>query len=96
MRRDPTSGLTPPVLTAVRWSVIPAALLVLSTVLDFLQHALLTQELSGLQWLACIGLALVLPVVVELDKWVRRRRQRPPAPVPVEVAVAPGRATATA
>src|SRR3954469_19993308 len=96
MRRDPTTGLTPPILTAVKWSVIPAALLVLPTVLDFLRHALLTQALSGLQWLACIGLALVLPIVVEIDKWVRRRRLHPPAPVPVEAAVAPMRATAVA
>jgi Ca2+-transporting ATPase len=96
MRRDPTSGLTPPILTAVKWSVIPAGLLVLSTQLDFLQHALLTQQLSGLQWLACIGLGLLTPVVVEIDKWIRRRRQHPPAPVAVEVAVAPARAVATA
>ncbi|MFL6160988.1 MAG: HAD-IC family P-type ATPase, partial [Jatrophihabitantaceae bacterium] len=96
MRRDPTTGLTPPILTAVKWLVIPAGLLVLSTQLDFLQHALLTQSLSGLQWLACIGLALVLPIVVEIDKWVRRRRLHPPAPVPVEAAVAPMRATAVA
>jgi Ca2+-transporting ATPase len=96
MRRDPTSGLTPPILTAVKWSAIPLALLVLSTELDFLQHGLLTQSLSGLQWLACIGLSLVMPVVVEIDKWVRRRRQHPLAPVPVEVAVAPARAAATA
>jgi P-type Ca2+ transporter type 2C len=96
MRRDPTSGLIPPILVAVKWSVIPAGLLVLSTELDFLQHGLLTQSLSGLQWLACIGLGLVMPIVVEIDKWVRRRRLRPPAPVPVEAAVAPGRSVATA
>src|SRR3954467_1379217 len=96
MRRDPTSGLTPPILNAVKWLTIPAVLLVLSTELDFLQHALLTQSLSGLQWLACIGLGLVMPIVVEIDKWVRRRRLRPPAPVPVEAAVAPGRSVATA
>ena len=96
MRRDPTSGLTPPILTAVKWSVIPAGLLVLSTELDFLQHGLLAQSLTGLQWLACIGLALVMPIVVEIDKWIRRRRQHPPAPVAVEVAVAPARAGVTA
>ena len=92
MRRDPTSGLTPPILSAVKWSAIPVGLLVLSTELDFLQHGLLTQSLSGLQWLACIGLALVLPIVVEVDKWIRRRRVRPPSPVAVEVAVSPVRA----
>ena len=95
MRRDPTSGLIPPILTAVKWSAIPAGLLVLSTELEFLQNGLLTQSLTGLQWLACIGLALVMPLVVEVDKWIRRRRQHPPAPVAVEVAVAPARAAAT-
>jgi P-type Ca2+ transporter type 2C len=96
MRRDPTSGLIPPILTAVKWSAIPVALLILSTELDFLQHGLLTQSLSGLQWLACIGLALVMPLVVEIDKWIRRRRLHPAAPVAVEIAVAPARAVATA
>jgi Ca2+-transporting ATPase len=67
-------------------------LLILSTELDFLQNGLLTQSLSGLQWLACIGLGLVLPVVVEIDKWIRRHRMQPSAAVPVEVAVAPARA----
>ena len=85
-----------PMLTAVKWSVIPAGLLVLSTELDFLQHGLLAQSLTGLQWLACIGLALAMPIVVEIDKWVHRRRQRPPAPVEVEAAVAPARATVAA
>jgi P-type Ca2+ transporter type 2C len=49
-----------------------------------------------LQWLACIGLGLVMPLVVEADKWFRRRRQHPPAPVPVEVAVSPARAVVAA
>jgi P-type Ca2+ transporter type 2C len=96
MRRDPTSGLSAPILTAVKWLVIPAGLLVLSTELEFLQNGLLTQSLSGLQWLACIGLGIVMPLVVEADKWLRRRQQHPPAPVRVEVAVAPARATVTA
>jgi Ca2+-transporting ATPase len=92
MRRDPSSGLTPPVLNAVKILVIPVALLVLATELDFMQRGLLTQSLDGLQWLACIGLALILPVVVEADKWIRRSRQpAPAAPRPVEV-VNPARA----
>jgi Ca2+-transporting ATPase len=96
MRRDPTSGLTPPILIAVKWSVLPAGLLVLSTELDFLQNGLLAQSLTGLQWLACIGLALLMPIVVEIDKWVHRRGQRRPATVQVEAAVAPARATPVA
>jgi P-type Ca2+ transporter type 2C len=92
MRRDPTSGLEPPILSAVKWLSIPVVLLVLSTELAFLQHALLAQSLTGLQWLACIGLALVLPIVVEIDKWARRRRLRPTAPESVPAVVAPTRA----
>ena len=48
----------------------------LATELAFLQRALLTQSLTGPQWLACLGLALVLPIVVEVDKWLRRRQCR--------------------
>jgi Ca2+-transporting ATPase len=96
MRRDPTSGLVPPILSAVKWLAIPAVLVVLATELPFLQRGLLTQPLSGLQWLACIGLALVLPVVVEVDKWVRRRRHQQPDVYAAEAAVNPARAVVTA
>ncbi|HET6919166.1 MAG TPA: cation-transporting P-type ATPase, partial [Jiangellaceae bacterium] len=96
MRRDPTSGLVPPILSAVKWLAIPVALVVLATELRFLQHGLLTQSLTGPQWLACIGLALIVPVVVEIDKWVRRRRQRQPAEYAPEVAVNPARAVSIA
>jgi P-type Ca2+ transporter type 2C len=95
MRRDPTSGLVPPVLPAVRVLAIPAALLVLATELRFLQHGLLTQSLTGNQWLACIGLGLVLPVVVEIDKWVRRRRHPARQEYAPAKAVNPARALST-
>jgi Ca2+-transporting ATPase len=96
MRREPSSGLTPPILGAVKVLVLPTVLLVLATELQFLQKGLLTQPLTGLQWLACIGLALVVPIVVEVDKWIRRRRHpaaAPPDPVSV---VTPARAVAAA
>ena len=67
-------------------------LLVLATETAFLQSSLLTRELTGTQWLACIGLALVLPVVVEAGKWARRRRAPQPPPVVARKAVAPARA----
>jgi Ca2+-transporting ATPase len=95
MRRDPTSGLMPPILSAVKWLAIPAVLVVLATELGFLQRGLLTQPLTGLQWLACIGLAILLPIVVEVDKWVRRGRHQQPAEYVPEAAVNPGRALAT-
>ena len=47
MRREPTSGLTTPVLSAVKVLVIPVALIVLSTELAFMQKGLLARYLSG-------------------------------------------------
>jgi Ca2+-transporting ATPase len=73
-RRDPTSGLTAPVLKALAISMVPVAMLYLATELPGLQRALLTVPLSGSEWLACIGLAMLLPVVIESAKWVRRLR----------------------
>jgi Ca2+-transporting ATPase len=94
-RRDPASGLLPPILKAAAIGLIPIALIVLATRVDFLQHSLLTQPLSGLQWLACIGLALVLPVVVEAVKWIRRARAPQPV-IDARQAVEPARARAGA
>jgi Ca2+-transporting ATPase len=94
MRRDPSSGLVPPVLNAVKWLLIPAALVVLATELRFMQKGLLTQSLTGLQWLACIGLALVLPIVVEVDKWLRRRQMPRPDVQDALSTVNPSRALA--
>jgi Ca2+-transporting ATPase len=90
-RRDPASGLLPPILKAAAVGLITVALIILATRVDFLQKALLTQALTGAQWLACLGLALVLPVVVEGAKWIRRTRA-PQRSVDPEQAVAPERA----
>jgi Ca2+-transporting ATPase len=86
-RRDPASGLTSPVLKAVGISVVPVVMLVLATQLPALQSGLLTQPLTGRQWLACIGLALIVPVVIEGSKWLRRRRLPAPGPIDVESGV---------
>jgi Ca2+-transporting ATPase len=90
-RRDPGSGLAPPILKAVLIGLIPLALIVLATRVDFLQASLLTQPLTGNQWLACIGLALPLAVVIEVSKWIRRRRAPQPTIDPQQ-AVAPVKA----
>jgi P-type Ca2+ transporter type 2C len=78
-RRDPTSGLTAPILQALAISLAPVAMIVLATQLPGLQAALLTTSLSGLQWLECVGLALLLPLVVEVSSGsaagVRRQRR---------------------
>ncbi len=75
IRRDPASGLLPPLLTAVKWLSIPTALTVVVVEVGFLQRWLGTVDLSGDQWLIALGLAVVVPVAVEGEKWVRRRRK---------------------
>ena len=91
-RRDPTSGLTAPILQALVISLVPVAMIVLATELPGLQAGLLTTSLTGLQWLECVGLALLLPFVVEVGKWIRRRRASADPALDARRAVTPGRA----
>ena len=91
-RRDPTSGLSAPVLKAVAIAVFPVVMIALATELPRLQKGLLTTSLTGREWVACFGLALVLPVVVEVSKWIRRRGAPTTAAVDPQRAVSPARA----
>jgi len=95
-RRDPTSGLTAPLLQALAISLVPVAMIVLATHLPGLQAGLLTTSLTGLQWLECVGLALLLPMAIEVGKWIRRRRAPAVAVVDAQRAVTPGRAISEA
>jgi Ca2+-transporting ATPase len=88
-RRDPTSGVTPPILKAVAIALIPVAMVFLATELPTLQRAVRTVPLSTQQWLACFGLAAVLPIVVELWKVLRRRHDRASESLGAETVVAP-------
>ena len=72
--------------------LVPVAMLFLATQLPTLQSGLLTVPLTPHEWLACTGLASVLPIAVELGKAVRRRRQPAPTTLSPEYAVAPARA----
>ncbi len=74
MRRDPQSGLAAPILVAVKWLSIPLALTVAAVEIGFLQRLVGTTSLDGPQWLICLGLALIVPLLVEGEKAVRRRR----------------------
>ena len=56
-----------------------------------LQRGMLTTSLTGPQWLASIGLALALPIVVEAGKWIRRRRAPAARTIDAQQAVAPAR-----
>jgi Ca2+-transporting ATPase len=79
-RRDPESGFGPPIIGAVKLLAIPLLLTVAAVELEFMQKLLLTTPISADQWWACIGLAVIVPIVVELDKAIRRRRAGSPHP----------------
>jgi Ca2+-transporting ATPase len=91
-RRDPAPGFGPPILRAAAISLVPAALIVLATELPGLQRGLLTTSLTGREWMACLGLAALLPVTIEVAKWVRRRGAARRPPIGALEAVSPGRA----
>jgi len=91
-RRDPASGLSAPLLKAVAIALVPVALIVLATELPGLQKGLLTTSLTGHEWAACFGLALLLPLVIETGKLIRRRRAPGPGPLDAKRALAPRRA----
>jgi Ca2+-transporting ATPase len=95
-RRDPTTGLTPPVLKAAAIALVPLAFVYFATVLPTLQEGLMTKALTGPQWLAAIVLTLLLPVAIEGSKWIRRRGMAPVAAPDAPHAVAPARALADA
>ncbi|MFC9357736.1 cation-translocating P-type ATPase [Rhodococcus sp. NPDC057014] len=93
MRRDPESGLTPPILGALKILSIPVVVTVFAVEIGFLQDLLMTTSLTGGQWLACLGWSLIIPVVVEAEKALRRRRHaRPITPISAAAAVDPQRA----
>ena len=60
-------------------SLMSAVAIILATELQFLQRVLDTVELTGNQWLICIGAGLVVVVVSEAWKFVLRRRESPEA-----------------
>jgi P-type Ca2+ transporter type 2C len=61
--------------TFVITSLMSAAAIVFGTELGFFQRILDTEELTGNQWLICIGAALTVVLVSEVWKLVVRRRE---------------------
>jgi Ca2+-transporting ATPase len=93
MRRDPESGLTAPILTALKILSVPVVVTVFAVEIGFLQDLLMTTSLTGAQWLACLGWSLIIPVAVEAEKAIRRRRHtQPSTPISATAAVDPHRA----
>lgn len=74
MHRTPGSSFERPLLRPAALTLLGVAIIYLTTEVGFLQRWLDTVPLSSGEWLACLALASVFPIVVELDKlWQRRR-----------------------
>lgn len=74
-RRDPESGITPPAAQALGILAIPVVLAIVTTTWSPFQKLLQTQALTAEQWIVSLGLALIVLVVVETEKALRRRRK---------------------
>jgi Ca2+-transporting ATPase len=73
MRRSTASAFSGPLVKPALLTLLGVVLVLIATEGGFLQRWLLTTSLSSAQWLACLGLALVFPGAVEIEKAWRRR-----------------------
>ncbi|MGN2639862.1 cation-translocating P-type ATPase [Nocardia takedensis] len=93
LRREPESGFAAPILGALKILSIPVVVTVCAVELGFLQDLLMTTSLTGAQWSACLGWSLLVPIVIEAEKAMRRARHAVAnAPIPTSRAVDPSRA----
>ena len=76
VRRDLVPAWQGPHFPYWWWLLIPLTLTWLSVTYDGFTDALATQTLDGDQWLLAIGLSLLVPIVIEADKAIRRARAR--------------------
>ncbi|WP_298134764.1 cation-transporting P-type ATPase [Micropruina sp.] len=95
MRRSPGSGLSAPIMGAVKILLIPTAMTVLAVQWGWLSGVLGTVPLNSDEWMTVLGLSLILPVVVELYKLLRRDAAKAPEPDGGLGNVLPERALAT-
>jgi Ca2+-transporting ATPase len=79
MRHDRSPAFTQPLLKFASLLAIGALIVLFGTQFGFLQNWLTTTTLTKSQWGWVLLLALVMPVVVEVDKWIMRRRSPKPA-----------------
>jgi len=76
MRREREAPWSSPVFPYLGWIILGWVLTVLAVELNVLQRLLDTTSLTGDQWLVVIGLSLIAPAVVAVDKYVQLTRQR--------------------
>jgi len=79
MRHNLAPAVTQPLLRFAAVLGAGALFVVFATQFGFLQRWLLTTSLNKSEWGVVLGLALVMPLVVEVDKWLQRSRHHAPA-----------------
>ncbi len=79
MRREREPVWSRPVFPYLGWIILGWVLTWAAVELHMLQRLLDTMSLTGGQWLAVIGLSLIAPVAVAIDKSIQLSRQPKPA-----------------
>ena len=80
MRREREPVWSSPVFPYLGWIILGWVLTWAAVELNMLQRLLDTVSLTGDEWLIVIGLSLVTPAVVGVDKAIQLRRQEREAP----------------
>ena len=76
MRREREPAWSRPLFPYLGWIILGWVLTWAAVQLNMLQQLLNTQSLTGRQWLVVLGLSLVMPAAVGVDKVIQLRRQR--------------------
>jgi len=76
MRREREAPWSPPVFPYLGWIILGWGLTWAGVELPMFQRLLDTESLSGAQWAVVLGLSLIAPVLVWVDKEIQLRRQK--------------------
>ena len=74
MRRERQPAWAAPIFPYLTWIGLGALVTWLAVELPLLQRVLDTVSLTGAQWLVVVGLSLIAPTLVEIDKGIGRWR----------------------
>lgn len=76
MRREREPGWSSPVFPFLGWIILGWIITWAAVELGMLQRLLSTTSLTGKEWLVVLGLSLIMPVAVGIDKTIQTHRQR--------------------
>jgi Ca2+-transporting ATPase len=76
MRREREPAWSRPLFPYLGWIILGWILTWAAVQLNMLQQLLSTESLTGRQWLVVLGLSLVMPAAVGVDKAIQLHRQR--------------------